>query len=108
MINLWNNLYSNKINDPIELLVYQTRLVGADDSLVIGGGGNTSIKTKEIDWRGDEIDVLRVKGTGVNLKDINQTSGMLIIDHLLYKPEGGALISVYDLSAQVTENNDSS
>ena len=84
MINLWNNQHTTKLNDPIELLVYQTRLVGADDSLVIGGGGNTSLKTKEIDWRGDKIDVLRVKGTGANLKDITRTQfpGLRLTDLL--------------------------
>lgn len=82
MINKWIQQDAIAIDDPVDLLVYQTRLVGSDDSLVIGGGGNTSLKTKEIDWRGDEIEVLRVKGTGANLINItrNQFPGLRLQD----------------------------
>ena len=44
MINKWIQQDAIAIDDPVDLLVYQTRLVGSDDSLVIGGGGNTSLK----------------------------------------------------------------
>ncbi len=52
------------------LLVYQSRLVGADTSLVVWGGGNTSIKTKQKDFRGREVDAMTVKGSGSDLKTI--------------------------------------
>ena len=43
MQNGWSEAQAaNK--DEMELLVYQSRLIGADASLVIWGGGNTSIK----------------------------------------------------------------
>jgi rhamnulose-1-phosphate aldolase/alcohol dehydrogenase len=54
----------------LDLLVYASRLIGAETSLVVWGGGNTSIKTTEHDYRGRAIDVLRVKGSGSDLKSV--------------------------------------
>jgi rhamnulose-1-phosphate aldolase/alcohol dehydrogenase len=56
----------------LDLLVYASRLVGAETSLVVWGGGNTSIKTVERDHRGREIPVLRVKGSGSDLKSVQR------------------------------------
>ena len=56
--------------DEMGLLVYQSRLVGADTSLVVWGGGNTSIKTTEKDFRGREVGAMTVKGSGSDLKTI--------------------------------------
>src|SRR5207247_1318867 len=58
--------------DPIDLLVYASRLVGAETSLAVWGGGNTSIKLTEPDLRGRPIRVLRVKGSGSDLKSITR------------------------------------
>ena len=46
------------------LLVYVSRLLGADPSLVLAGGGNSSVKTAEADVFGEPVDVLHVKGSG--------------------------------------------
>ena len=51
-------------------LARASRLVGADSDLVLWGGGNTSIKTEEQDFRGRSVPVLRVKGSGSDLKSI--------------------------------------
>ena len=59
-----------KGKDEMGLLVYQSRLVGADTSLVVWGGGNTSIKTTKKDFRGREVDAMTVKGSGSDLKTI--------------------------------------
>jgi rhamnulose-1-phosphate aldolase/alcohol dehydrogenase len=56
----------------VDLLVYASRLVGAETSLVVWGGGNTSVKVIERDHRGREIPVLRVKGSGSDLKSIQR------------------------------------
>ncbi len=56
--------------DALDLLVYGSRLIGAEPSLVVWGGGNTSLKVTERDFRGREIRVLRVKGSGSDLKTI--------------------------------------
>jgi len=54
----------------LDLLVYASRLVGAEPSLVLWGGGNTSLKVTEPDLLGRPIRVLRVKGSGSDLKSI--------------------------------------
>src|SRR5688572_26775226 len=54
----------------LEGLVYASRLVGADEALVLWGGGNTSAKLEETDFRGRRVRVLRVKGSGSDLRTI--------------------------------------
>jgi rhamnulose-1-phosphate aldolase/alcohol dehydrogenase len=56
----------------VDLIVYASRLIGAETSLVVWGGGNTSVKTTERDHRGRETRVLRVKGSGSDLKSIQR------------------------------------
>ena len=53
--------------DELGLLVYRSNLLGRDPTLVNAGGGNTSAKLTETDFRGREIDVLRVKASGFDL-----------------------------------------
>jgi len=71
MRSRWNEAEANPL-DGLDLLVYASRLVGAETSLVIWGGGNTSIKTRERDHRGRDIAVLRVKGSGSDLKSVQK------------------------------------
>jgi rhamnose utilization protein RhaD (predicted bifunctional aldolase and dehydrogenase) len=56
--------------DGLDLLVYGSRLIGAETSLVVWGGGNTSLKVEERDFRGRTARVLRVKGSGSDLKSV--------------------------------------
>ena len=72
MRSRWNDADAASLSG-LDLLVYASRLVGAETSLVVWGGGNTSIKTRETDHRGREIDVLRVKGSGSDLKSVQRT-----------------------------------
>jgi rhamnulose-1-phosphate aldolase/alcohol dehydrogenase len=69
MRSRWNDADAAAL-EGVGLLVYASRLVGAESSLVVWGGGNTSIKVTERDHRGREIPVLRVKGSGSDLKSI--------------------------------------
>jgi rhamnulose-1-phosphate aldolase/alcohol dehydrogenase len=71
MRSRWNDAEASQLHG-LDLLVYASRLVGAETSLVIWGGGNTSIKTRERDHRGREIPVLRVKGSGSDLKSVQR------------------------------------
>ena len=71
MKSRWNDAEAAKL-EGLDLLVYASRLVGAETSLVVWGGGNTSIKTVERDHRGREIGVLRVKGSGSDLKSVQR------------------------------------
>jgi rhamnose utilization protein RhaD (predicted bifunctional aldolase and dehydrogenase)/NAD(P)-dependent dehydrogenase (short-subunit alcohol dehydrogenase family) len=54
----------------LALRVYTTRLLGRDPSLVLHGGGNTSVKTQATDLLGEKLDVICVKGSGWDMGDI--------------------------------------
>jgi rhamnose utilization protein RhaD (predicted bifunctional aldolase and dehydrogenase) len=69
MKSLWSDEEARG-KDDLALRVYTSRLIGAEPNLVMWGGGNTSVKTKETDHRGRPVDVLRVKGSGSDLKTI--------------------------------------
>jgi rhamnulose-1-phosphate aldolase/alcohol dehydrogenase len=51
----------------LERLVARSRLIGADRSLVLFGGGNTSTKLVETDHLGRERRAIRIKGSGADL-----------------------------------------
>lgn len=53
-------------------LVQSSRALGADPSLVLHGGGNTSVKARWRDVTGDELDVLFIKGSGHDLATIGR------------------------------------
>src|SRR5438128_7132669 len=53
--------------DALDELVAWSRRLGADPSLVLRGGGNTSVKVGESDVAGRPQAVLRVKGSGSDL-----------------------------------------
>jgi rhamnose utilization protein RhaD (predicted bifunctional aldolase and dehydrogenase)/NAD(P)-dependent dehydrogenase (short-subunit alcohol dehydrogenase family) len=58
------------IGADLALRVYTTRLLGGDPSLVLHGGGNTSVKTQAKDLLGEDVDVLCVKGSGWDMAAI--------------------------------------
>ncbi len=72
MRSQWSDAEAASLSD-LDLLVYASRLIGAETSLVVWGGGNTSIKGTELDHRGRATDVLRVKGSGSDLKSVQKT-----------------------------------
>ena len=51
----------------LEQLVLRSNLLGADRAVANFGGGNTSVKARELDHSGREVDVLWVKGSGSDL-----------------------------------------
>src|SRR5438105_9389175 len=55
---------------PLEQLVYQSRLVGEEESLVLWGGGNNSLKLRGRDLLGNPIDVMHIKSSGSDMKTI--------------------------------------
>jgi len=69
MRSRWNTDEAGRLSG-LDLLVHASRLIGSETSLVVWGGGNTSIKTSERDHRGREVPVLRVKGSGSDLKSV--------------------------------------
>ena len=58
------------VNRDLALRVYTTRLLGQDPKFVLHGGGNTSVKTTQIDSLGQRVDVLCVKDSGWDMGDI--------------------------------------
>ncbi|WFA04613.1 bifunctional aldolase/short-chain dehydrogenase [Bacillus sp. HSf4] len=63
---LWSDEKAAECSGLAEL-VYRSNLIGSDRSVCNWGGGNTSMKTVEKDFRGRDIDVMWVKGSGSDL-----------------------------------------
>lgn len=70
MTNLETRVQWDETDDGLSGVVYRSNLLAADRSVVNFGGGNTSVKTRELDHVGNEIDVLWVKGSGSDLATI--------------------------------------
>lgn len=58
------------VGEPMALRLYTCHLIGRDPSLVLHGGGNTSVKTTRPDLHGRDVPVLCVKGSGSDLADV--------------------------------------
>ena len=70
MHSLWEDAAAAAHNSELELRVYTSRLLGQDKTLVLHGGGNTSVKITEKNVFGEEERVLYVKGSGWDLETI--------------------------------------
>lgn len=70
MPSRWDPAAAAAYTDPLEVLAYASRLLGADHELVLHGGGNTSVKDSVEDITGTSVDALFVKGSGYDLKTI--------------------------------------
>ncbi|MFP5486875.1 MAG: SDR family NAD(P)-dependent oxidoreductase, partial [Acidimicrobiia bacterium] len=72
MTNHWNPTDLPADADALDELVHASRLLGADPSLVLHGGGNTSVKAPWTDITGTTIDAIYVKGSGWDLATIER------------------------------------
>jgi rhamnose utilization protein RhaD (predicted bifunctional aldolase and dehydrogenase)/NAD(P)-dependent dehydrogenase (short-subunit alcohol dehydrogenase family) len=72
MRNRWNEQEAARAADRLDQRVYSSRLLGADPSLVMHGGGNTSVKVCETNILGEEEEILYVKGSGWDLATIER------------------------------------
>lgn len=70
MQSLWNDSESAQCQSELALRVYSSRLLGRDKTLVLHGGGNTSLKLVQKDLFGDDVNVLYIKGSGWDLESI--------------------------------------
>lgn len=70
MESLWKDSEAAQFVGDLGLRVYTSRLLGRDKSLVLHGGGNTSVKLRERNLFGEEEDILYVKGSGWDLEHI--------------------------------------
>lgn len=79
-------LDSNEIaacTSDIEQRVYTSRLLGRDKTLVLHGGGNTSVKASQKNVFGENEDILFVKGSGWDLEMIEAGGFSPVrLDHL--------------------------
>ncbi|MCF6411391.1 bifunctional aldolase/short-chain dehydrogenase [Pseudalkalibacillus salsuginis] len=64
--NLWDPIEAELQTD-LAGLVYRSNLLGLDRSIANWGGGNTSAKSMERDFKGQEVEVMWVKGSGSDL-----------------------------------------
>ncbi len=87
MKNRWKDSEA-KGKNRLELLIYRSRLIGREPELCLWGGGNTSTKLREIDFCGRSREILRVKGSGSDLKEAkpDDFSPLAIEDLLLALP----------------------
>lgn len=65
--NLWDKQEATDLQTGLDELVYRSNLIGSDRAVCNWGGGNTSMKTIEEDFRGRDIEVMWVKGSGSDL-----------------------------------------
>ncbi|HVQ60922.1 MAG TPA: bifunctional aldolase/short-chain dehydrogenase [Burkholderiales bacterium] len=70
MRSAWNDDEAKQFKGDLALRVYTSRLLGRDKSLVLHGGGNTSVKIREKNLFGDDETILYVKGSGWDLETI--------------------------------------
>jgi len=65
--NLWDSSKAATLKPGLDELVFRSNLLGTDRSVANWGGGNTSMKTIEKDFRGRDVEVMYVKGSGSDL-----------------------------------------
>ncbi|CAM3137183.1 bifunctional aldolase/short-chain dehydrogenase [Paenibacillus lupini] len=65
--SLWQSSLASEFTNGLDQLVYRSNLIGADRQVCNIFGGNTSTKTTVKDFRGRDIEVMYVKGSGSDL-----------------------------------------
>ncbi|WP_339294265.1 bifunctional aldolase/short-chain dehydrogenase [Paenibacillus sp. FSL W7-1279] len=65
--SLWEQSKAQQAQNTLDELVYRSNLIGSDRRVCNWGGGNTSSKTTIQDFRGKDIEVMYVKGSGSDL-----------------------------------------
>ncbi|MBE1446751.1 bifunctional aldolase/short-chain dehydrogenase [Paenibacillus sp. OAS669] len=65
--SLWDASKAAELTTGLDQLVYRSNLIGTDRRVCNYGGGNTSSKTIVKDFRGRDVEVMFVKGSGSDL-----------------------------------------
>src|SRR5258706_8018354 len=65
---------NGSVSTTLAQLVARSRRLGADRAVCNWGGGNTSVKSVETDFRGSAARVLWVKGSGSDLATVTEAS----------------------------------
>jgi rhamnose utilization protein RhaD (predicted bifunctional aldolase and dehydrogenase)/NAD(P)-dependent dehydrogenase (short-subunit alcohol dehydrogenase family) len=104
--SLWNDRSAEQYQGDLALRVYTSKLLGRDPSLVLHGGGNTSVKIREKNLVGESEDILYVKGSGWDLETIAEAGFAPVrMPHLLKLAQLPALSDsqmVNELKTQMT------
>ena len=78
--------------DGVPDLVARSRAIGADSTLVVHGGGNTSCKTTGVDHLGRPRPILVIKASGADMRTIEETGFVaLYLDDLLIARDRGRM-----------------
>lgn len=72
MKSLWSDADAAKFDSDLGLRIYTSRLLGQDKSLVLHGGGNTSVKVTAANIFGEPEELVFVKGSGWDLATIDE------------------------------------
>ena len=72
MQSLWQDSEAGEYRGDLAQRVYTSRLLGRDKTLVLHGGGNTSVKIRQNNLVGDDEEILYVKGSGWDLEFIEE------------------------------------
>ncbi|MBI5783110.1 MAG: class II aldolase/adducin family protein, partial [Gammaproteobacteria bacterium] len=84
MNSLWSDREAEDFPGDLGQRVYTSRLLGREKSLVLHGGGNTSVKIPEKNLLGEDETLLYVKGSGWDLEHIEAAGFSPVrIDHLI-------------------------
>ncbi len=84
MKSLWNDDEAANFSGDINQRVYTSRLLGREPALVLHGGGNTSVKIREMNLVGEDEDILYIKGSGWDLEKIEAAGFAPVrLDHLI-------------------------
>lgn len=82
--NLWETSTKTVQANTLEELTFRSNLIGIDRRVCNWGGGNTSFKTKALDFRGLEVDIMWVKGSGSDLATMKESNfTALQLEHIL-------------------------
>ena len=71
--NLWDEASAPE-QDSLQELRYRSNLLGTDRRVCNWGGGNTSFKTIGQDFKGNDVEILWVKGSGSDLATMNESN----------------------------------
>ncbi len=84
MHSLWDDKEAAQCRSELDLRVYSSRLLGRDKTLVLHGGGNTSVKLVQQNLFGEDENVLYIKGSGWDLETIEAAGFAPVqLDYLL-------------------------
>ncbi len=80
----WDAKKASSLETDLAMRAYSSRLIGEDNTLVLHGGGNTSVKSTTVDRFGDELEIIWVKASGFDLGAMGEEGfTALSLPHLL-------------------------